>query len=156
MTIEATSALALWIAAGAVAILCHGPARRVALVVLAALVAMRLFVWAAPDQWRYLASTAVWVAVGSEAIRRGVIPAGVLSIASGLCYVGQEVAQSPPMFGNPYLMAADLFGWLALLGVLHHGISGGCCAMGFMGGGADRRRDVALRCILGTKKEAGR
>ena len=117
MTINDALALALLVAAFAVAMTRNGPRRQAALVFVAGIVAMRLAVYGLPHDWRYLASCAVWVAVGADAIRRGLIVPGALLIASGLCYVGQEVTRLAPVFGNPWLVAADLFGWLALLGV---------------------------------------
>jgi hypothetical protein len=102
----------------------NGQARRFFVSFAIGIIAMRLVVYGLPHDWRYLASFAVWGAVGSDTIRRGLIVPGVLLIASGLCYVGQEVTRLAPVFGNPWLVAADFLGWLALLGVYRGRLAG--------------------------------
>lgn len=146
MTPETALALAMLTAAAIVAVVSTGPRRQVACAVVLGIVAMRLFVWAAPDGWRYLASCAVWVAVGSAAIRRNLNISGVCFIASGLCYAAQEVARLPPVIGNPFLVAADLFWWLALLGVYRGRLAGVSDQVGGLGRGHPRRTVLACRC----------
>lgn len=96
-------------------IVARGDLRRLALSMLAGLVAIRLAIWYAPVDWRYLASAAIWVSVGCAAIQRGTVTSGALLIVSGLCYAGAEILAAPAIFGNPALILADLFWWGALL-----------------------------------------
>jgi len=114
---DAALAFAPFAVAVLLAALSRGQARRFFLMFALGIIAMRVFVTYAPYDWRFLGSCAVWVSVGSEAIRRGLNRSGVLLIACGLCYAGQEVTRLPPVFGNPWLVAADLLGWLALAGI---------------------------------------
>ena len=156
MTINDALALALFVAAFAVAATSTGPRRRVALAFVAGIAAMRLVVYGLPHDWRYLASCAVWVTVGAEAIRRGLIVPGALLIASGLCYVGQEVTRLAPVFGNPWLVAADLCGWLALLGVYRGRLAGISKGVG-LGFGPSGRGFLACGCDNNPlAKEAGK
>lgn len=97
------------------AIVARGDLRRLALSMLAGLVAIRLAVWYAPSDWRYLASAAIWVSVGCAAIQRGTVTSGALLIVSGLCYAGAEILAAPAIFGNPALVLADVLWWGALL-----------------------------------------
>lgn len=99
----------------ALAVTTRGPVQRLALSMLAGLVAIRLAVWYAPADWRYLASAAIWVSVGCAAIQRGTVTSGALLIMSGLCYAGAELLSAPAMFGSPALIMADLCWWGALL-----------------------------------------
>lgn len=102
-------------AAVALAVSSRGATRRLAWHMAAGLLAIRLAVWYAPADWRYLASAAIWVSVGCAAIQRGTVTSGALLIVSGLCYAGAEILAAPAIFGNPALILADLFWWGALL-----------------------------------------
>jgi hypothetical protein len=146
VTAETALAGAMLAAAALVAVVSTGPRRHVACAAVLGIIAMRLFVWGAPDGWRYLASCAVWVAVGSAAIRRNLNLSGVCFIASGLCYAAQEVARLPPVIGNPFLVAADLFWWLALVGVYRGRLAGVSAEMGGLGRGHPRRTVLACSC----------
>jgi hypothetical protein len=135
----------------AMAVSTNGQARRFFISFALGVVAMRLVVYGLPQDWRYLASCAVWVTVGAEAIRRGIIVPGALLITSGLCYVGQEVTRLAPVFGNPWLVAADLCGWLALLGVYRGRLAGISDQVGPLVRGAFGRRDLACHRNLAAQ-----
>ena len=154
MTIEAALALTMFTAAALVAAVTTGPRRRVALLVALGIVAMRAFVEVAPDAWRYLASCAVWVSVGAAATRRGLSGAGVCFIASGLCYAVQEVTRLPPLFGNPALVAADLFWWFALAGVYRGRLAGVSDQVGDLDRLTGGRRHLACHCADGLEAAA--
>lgn len=115
MTAGQALALVMLAAAVLVAAGARGEYRRAALMICAGLVATRLVVWATPSDWRYLASAAIWVSVGSDTIRRGLSGPGAMLILSGLCYGGAEIIAAPPAFGNPSLVGADLLWWSALV-----------------------------------------
>lgn len=157
MTIGDTLALGMMVAAIFVAAVNRGQARRVALSIAVGIAATRLAVWYVPSDWRFLASAAVWICVGVDAIRRHVATTGALMIASGLCYAGAEMLAAPAKFGNPALVGADVFWWAGLAGVVLHG--------GISGLGARRGMGVADRggsLLAGRRgggmvaKEAGR
>lgn len=97
------------------AITTRGPVQRLALSMMSGLVAIRLAIWYAPADWRYLASAAIWVSVGCAAIQRGTVTSGALLVLSGLCYAGAEILAAPAIFGNPALVLADVLWWGALL-----------------------------------------
>ena len=102
-------------AAVALAVSSRGATRRLTLSMLAGLLAIRLAVWYAPADWRYLASAAIWVSVGVAAIQRGTAASGALLIVSGLCYGVAEMVAAPASVGSPALVLADVFWWGALL-----------------------------------------
>lgn len=128
-----------------VAAFTRGEYRRAALVMAGAVVMMRLVVMHTPADWRYLASAAIWVSVGADTIRRGLVASGAILILSGLCYAAQQQYGAAPAIGNPALVAADLL-WLAALGVvcragLDHGKPLGSASRG-RGFLAGSRRDT--------------
>jgi hypothetical protein len=145
-------AASLLVAALAVAFVTRGDHRRTALTMAGAVVLMRFVVDYTPADWRYLASAALWVSVGTATIRRGLVRSGALLTLSGVCYAAQQRYGAPPVVGNPFLAAADLC-WIAALwmvwrdGRVDHGRA--------MGGGADRRDFLACDCRATMSPEAG-
>lgn len=67
-----------------------------------------------PDEVVFPAYAAIWVSIGSAAIYRAMPMAGVLLIASGLCYFWADVIGAAPALWVPPMVAADLFGLAAL------------------------------------------
>lgn len=147
-------AFALIAAAIFVAIVTDGRRREFAIAFVLAILAMRLFVGYLPHDLRYLASCALWVVIGKIAISRSLVVPGALLITSGLCYAIQAVTQWPPVAGNPALVLADVFGWLALLGVYYGGISGLRNRRGLGLGSARRGVVFSGGCGDLAKKEA--
>ena len=97
------------------AITTRGAVRQMAIAMAFGLITIRLAIWYAPADWRYLASAAIWVSVGCAAIQRGTVTSGALLVLSGLCYAGAEILAAPAIFGNPALVLADVLWWGALL-----------------------------------------
>ena len=155
MTTGEALALAMIGGAAVVALFRNGVSRQIALAMIAGIIAMRLFVWGLPYEWRFLGSSVVWFFLGGVAIRRGLIAPGALLITSGLCYAGQEVMRLPPAFGNPWLVSADLFWWLALMGVYRGRLAGLSEGVG-LGYSPSRRGLLAVRRDLSFAKEAGK
>lgn len=114
MTLGEAIAVVMLTAALSVAVTSRGSVARLAWSMVAGLVLIRLAIWYAPSDWRYLASAAIWVSVGVAAIQRGTAASGGLLIISGLCYGAAEWIGGAPAPGNPALVAADLFWTLAL------------------------------------------
>lgn len=127
-----------------VAALSRAEHRRVALFMAGAVVFMRIVIEFTPADWRYLASAATWISVGSATIRLGLVRPGAFLILSGLCYAAQQQYGASPTFGNPALVVADLL-WLAALGVTWHA---GRVGQDFtLGRNSDRRRNLACSCV---------
>lgn len=137
-------------AAVALAVSSRGATRRLAWHMAVGLVAIRLAIWYAPADWRYLASAAIWCSVGTDAIQRGTVTSGAILIVSGLCYAGAEILAAPAIFGNPALIMADLFWWGALLwGARREFV--GYTDDGRMGRDDSRRAYLACDCHLHQK-----
>lgn len=115
MTPGEALAAVMFTAAVALAVSSRGAVARLAWHMVAGLVLIRMAIWYAPADWRYLASTAIWCSVGVAAVKRGTVTSGALLILSGLCYGAAEWFAAPATFGSPALVGADIFWWAALL-----------------------------------------
>lgn len=156
MTTGDTLALGMLIACIGAAAVTRGPARRVALAMVAGIAATRMAVWYVQSDWRFLACAAVWVCVGVDAIRRHVATTGALMITSGLCYAGAEMLAAPAKFGNPALVGADLAWWAGLAGVMLHGGIAGMGARSGVGAADPGRSILAGRGVLALAEKARR
>lgn len=86
---------------------------RACLAVVAGLALTRAFLAGLPTDWTLTAYGALWVAVGGY-IARSYAGAGLLLIASGLCYFWAWVEAIPIAPGHVPLIAADFLGFAAL------------------------------------------
>ena len=147
----------MWIMiTAAMAWACRDDARRVMIYILAGLLAMRTIYTLTPDDWRYIASGALWVSIGIATIKRGFPLSGGALVASGLCYAVAEVYAAPQHIGQPIRVVADLFGLAAIVGVFGNDAWGNRKS-GNVGGGHRRRALLACGCghDLAARETAG-
>ena len=154
MTHGEALSLAMIGGAAIVALFRKGVSRQIALAMIAGVIANRIAIWGLPD-WRSFAGATILFAIGSAAIKRGLVSAGALLIVSGLCYFAQEVFTLPPSLGNPFLLTSELLWWLALLGVYRGRLAGLSEGVG-LGYSPSRRGVLASVGGVSFTKEAGK
>jgi hypothetical protein len=102
------------------------------LIVAGGLVLTRAFLFGLPADWTFTAYGALWVSIGGM-IARFYAGAGLLLIASGLCYFWAWVEAIPIAPGQVPLIMADFLGFAALAWICGGAIRGLVGAIDGMG-----------------------
>lgn len=155
MTTGEALAAGMAVAAMVVAAVSRGDARRIALHMLVGLAVVRLIVWHAPPDLRWIGIAAVWVCVAADAVSRHAATSAALIVLSALCYPAAAYLAAPAHIGNPALLFADLFWCAALFGVWWGGRSAKVDHGGTLGGRDRRRPDHAVACAASAAQAQG-
>ena len=123
---------------------------RACMAVAGGLVLTRAFLAGLPTDWTLTAYGALWVAVGGY-IARSYAGAGLLLIASGLCYFWAWVEAIPIAPGHVPLIMADFLGFAALAWICGGAIRGLVGTIDSMG--LDRSRRSFNRGLSGLASE---